>query len=48
MKTLKFLAFAAFAVCLAACGGDKSDGNSVTFKVEAELGQLADYITVAD
>lgn len=48
MKTLKFLAFAAFAVCLAACGGDKSDGNGVTFKVEAELGQLADYITVAD
>lgn len=48
MKTLKFLAFAAFAVCLAACGGDKGDGNSVTFKVEAELGQLADYITVTD
>ena len=35
-------------MCFAACGGDKSDGNSVTFKVEAELGQLADYITVAD
>ena len=47
MKTFKYFAIAIMAICLAACGG-KGDENSVTLKVEAELGPLADYIKVTD
>ena len=46
MKVLKYLSFAVLLLCLASCG--KGDENSVTLKVEAELGPLADYIKVTD
>lgn len=45
MKFLKYLSFAVLLACLASCGGSK---DSVTLKVEAELGPLADYIKVTD
>ena len=44
MKVLKYLSFAALLMCLASC----SEENSVTLKVEAELGELADYIKLTD
>ena len=47
MKVLKFLSFAVLLVALASCGGN-GDENSVTLKVEAELGPLADYMKVLD
>ena len=47
MKVLKFLSFAVLLVALASCGGN-GDENSVTLKVEAELGPLADYVKVLD
>ena len=47
MKVLKYLSFAVLAMCFAACGG-KGDEDSITLKVEAELGPLADYIKVTD
>ena len=47
MKVLKYLSFAVLLLCLASCGG-KGDENSVTLKVETELGPLADYIKVTD
>ena len=40
MKVLKYLSFAVLLMCLASC----SEENSVTLKVEAELGELANYI----
>ena len=46
MKVLKYLSFAVLLLCLASCG--KGDENSVTLKVETELGPLADYIKVTD
>lgn len=46
MKALKYLSFAVLLLCLASCG--KGDENSVTLKVETELGPLADYIKVTD
>lgn len=47
MKVLKYFLMVVLTVCLASCGG-KGDENSVTLKVEAELGPLADYIKVTD
>ena len=47
MKVLKYLSFAVLLLCLASCGS-KGDENSVTLKVETELGPLADYIKVTD
>ena len=44
MKVLKYLSFAGLLMCLASC----SEENSVTLKVEAELGELADYIKLTD
>lgn len=44
MKVLKYLSFAVLLMCLASC----SEENSVTLKVEAELGGLADYIKLTD
>lgn len=44
MKVLKYLSFAGLLMCLASC----SEENSVTLKVEAELGGLADYIKLTD
>ena len=44
MKVLKYLSFAVLLMCLASC----SEENSVTLKVEAELGELADYIKLTD
>ncbi|MDY4650024.1 MAG: DUF6591 domain-containing protein [Muribaculaceae bacterium] len=46
MKVLKYLSFAVLLLCFASCG--KGDENSVTLKVETELGPLADYIKVTD
>lgn len=46
MKVLKYLSFAVLLLCLASCG--KGDENSVTLKVETELGPLSDYIKVTD
>ena len=47
MKVLKYFLMVVLTVCLTSCGG-KGDENSVTLKVEAELGPLADYIKVTD
>ena len=47
MKVLKYFLMVVLTVCLTSCGS-KGDENSVTLKVEAELGPLADYIEVAD
>ena len=44
MKVLKYLSFAGLLMCLASC----SEENSVTLKVEAELGELANYIKLTD
>ena len=44
MKVLKYLSFAVLLMCLASC----SEENSVTLKVEAELGELANYIKLTD
>ena len=44
MKALKYLSFAVLLMCLASC----SEENSVTLKVEAELGELANYIKLTD
>ena len=46
MKVLKYLSIAALLVSLASCAG--GDENSVTLKVEAQLGPLTDYIKVKD
>ena len=46
MKTLKFLAFAAFAVCLAACGGDAT--YDVTVDNTTIGGKLSQYFTLVD
>lgn len=45
MKTLKLFAVALVAMCLASCGGDS---NSVTLKVEPQLGELGKYISLND
>ena len=47
MKVLKYFLMVVLTVCLTSCGS-KGDENSVTLKVEAELGPLADYIKVTD
>lgn len=46
MKVLKYLSIAVLVVSLASCAG--GDENSVTLKVEAQLGPLTDYIKVKD
>ena len=46
MKVLKYLSIAVLLVSLASCAG--GDENSVTLKVEAQLGPLTDYIKVKD
>lgn len=49
MKTLKFFVVALLAVLIASCSGSKSgDDNSVTLKVETELGELSNYLSVTD
>ncbi len=51
MKTFKYFAVALMAISLASCGGKndaKNDQNSVTLKVEAELGELANYMSPSD
>lgn len=48
MKKLKYLTMALLAVLVTSCGGSKSDGNSVTLKVEPELGELSNYLSVTD
>lgn len=45
MKTLKLFAVVLMAMCLASCGGDP---NSVTLKVEPQLGELGNYISIDD
>ena len=47
MQVLKYFLMVVLTVCLTSCGG-KGNENSVTLKVEAELGPLADYIKVTD
>ena len=47
MKVLKYFLMVVLTVCLTSCGS-KGDENSVTLKVEAELGPLADYMKVSD
>lgn len=47
MQVLKYFLMVVLTVCLTSCGG-KGNENSVTLKVEAELGPLADYIKVKD
>lgn len=47
MKTLKYFAFAMLTLVIASCGSG-SDGNSVTLKVEPELGELSNYLSVTD
>ena len=44
MKVLKYLSFAALSMCFASC----SEDNSVTLKVETELGGLSEFVTVKD
>ena len=44
MKVLKYLSFAALSMCFASC----SEDNSVTLKVETELGGLSEYVKVKD
>ena len=49
MKAIKFLAVAFLTLLVAACSGSKNeDENSVTLSVEAELGTLANYMSVSD
>jgi hypothetical protein len=51
MKTLKYFLLAVVAFNLAACGGKKDgsdDSNSVKLKVEAELGELGNYLSSTD
>ena len=42
MKVLKYLSLAALSMCFASC----SEDNSVTLKVETELGGLSEFVTV--
>lgn len=44
MKVLKYLSLAALSMCFASC----SEDNSVTLKVETELGGLSEFVTVKD
>lgn len=44
MNTLKLFAFALLIVCFASCGNK----NSVTLKIEPQLGELGQYISISD
>ena len=46
MKKIKYLIFATFAICIVACGNDNP--NEVTLKVEADLLELGNYLTIED
>ena len=48
MKVLKFYLIIAFALSLVACGSGTPDENEVNLKVEADLQDLGEYMTIGD